>query len=147
MRSLSRLLAPDRIIRLSGRTRDQILSELADAHSRHDETIPKEEVLKALVEREELGSTAIGTGLALPHARIQKLRDFSMVLGIHPKGVDFGAFDNNPVRSFVLIVGPASENDLFVQILARTSRFLRDKRKDLLSASTPEDIYGMTLEY
>ena len=74
MRSLSRLLAPERVVWLAGESRNEILRELAEVHCRIDPTVPLDQVLAALVEREELGSTAIGLGLALPHARIDKLR-------------------------------------------------------------------------
>ena len=129
MRSLSRLLAPERIIWISGRTREEILSELAEIYEKDNGTVTKEEALKALLEREELNSTAIGLGLAVPHARIDKIRNFTIVLGIHHEGIDFDAFDDMPVHLFALIIGPASENDLYVQILARATRFLRDKKE------------------
>ena len=71
MRSLSRLLSPERIVWLSSRDRDAILTELARVHTSLDDTVPFDETLRALVEREQLNSTGIGQGLALPHARIQ----------------------------------------------------------------------------
>ena len=147
MRSLSRLLSPDRVIWLSSSTRNDILRELSEVHCRLDQTITLDEAIKALVDREELGSTAIGLGLALPHARIDKLREFSLVLGLHPTGVDFAAFDDQLVRIFTLILGPSSADDMYVRILSRTSRFLRDNRDAILEAQTPEEIYGLTLQY
>ena len=147
MRSLSRLLAPERIAWLAGESRNEILRELAEVHCRLDPVVPLDQVLGALIEREELGSTAIGLGLALPHARIEKLRAFSLVLGVHPSGVDFVAFDDHPVRIFSLILGPSSEDDLYVRILGRTSRFLRDNRDAILAAATPDAIYALTLQY
>ena len=147
MRSLSRLLSTERIVKLSQPSRNAVLRELAEVHCRFDETVPLEKVLQALIEREELGSTAIGSGLALPHARLSKLKNFSLVLGVHPRGVDFSAFDGEPVRILTLILGPSSEDDLYVHILGRTSRFLRDKHAEILAAQTPEEIYQLTLEY
>ena len=147
MRSLSRLLAPERIIWISGRTRKKILEELSEIVERDNDSLSKDETVKALLEREELNSTAIGLGLALPHARIEKIRDFTVVLGIHPQGVDFNAFDNQLVHVFALIIGPSSEDDLYVQILSRITRFLRDKKEAILAAKATEDIYEMTLDY
>ena len=147
MRALSRLLTPERIVWLSSRTRNEILRELAETHCRHDDAVTVDQALEALIEREELGSTAIGEGLALPHARIDKLRTFSLVMGIHPDGVEFAAFDTTPVRIFTLILGPASDDDQYVRILARTSKFLRVSQQAILEAKTPEDIHAMTLEH
>ena len=147
MRSLSRLLSPQRIVRLSGRDRDAVLSELAQVHTSLDDAVPLEETLRAIVEREQLNSTGIGQGLALPHARIQKMRNFSVLLGIHPEGVDFDSFDKEPVHIFLLIIGPTAENDMYVQILARASRFLRSKAQDIIANPNPDDVYAMTLEF
>jgi mannitol/fructose-specific phosphotransferase system IIA component (Ntr-type) len=147
MRSLSRLLSPQRIVRLSGRDRDAVLRELARVHTSLDDAVPLEETLRAIVEREQLNSTGIGQGLALPHARIQKTRNFSVLLGIHPEGVDFDSFDKEPVHIFLLIIGPTSENDMYVQILARASRFLRSKAQDIIANPNPDDVYAMTLEF
>lgn len=147
MRSLSRLLSPERIVWLSSRDRDAILTELARLHTSLDDTIPFDETLRALVERERLNSTGIGQGLALPHARIQKARNFSVVLGLHGEGIDFDSFDGLPVRLFFLIIGPTTENDMYVQILARASRFLRSKADAILAAKTPDEVYAMTLEF
>lgn len=147
MRSLSRLLSPERIVWLSSRDRDAILTELAHVHTSLDDTIPFDETLRALVEREQLNSTGIGQGLALPHARIQKARNFSVILGLHKEGVDFDSFDGEPVHLFLLIIGPTTENDMYVQILARASRFLRSKAEDILVAETADEIYAMTLEF
>ena len=74
--------------------------------------------------------------------------DSDQVLGIHPAGVDFAAFDKRPVHIFLIILGPAGADDSYVQILARASRFLRDKHEEIIaSASEPQAVYDLTLEY
>lgn len=148
MRSLSRLLAADRITQVTGQAPREVLKQLAAHYAKLENSIPEEDALKALIAREDLNSTAIGDGLAIPHARLHNLDHFSMILAIHKEGVPFDAFDEKPVYIFAFIMGPASANDLYVQILGRISRFLRDK-KDMILASCddPEEIYEMTLEY
>jgi len=147
MRSLSRLLSPERIVWLSSCDRGEVLSELARLHTSFDTTIALEEVRRALVEREQLNSTGIGQGLALPHARIPKVQDFSVILGLHKGGIDFNSFDGEPVHLFLLIIGPTTANVRYIQILARASRFLRAKAADILAAATADEIYAMTLDF
>lgn len=147
MRSLSRLLAPERMVWLSGGCRDGVLKELADVHALMGAPLTSDEILKALIEREELNSTGIGNGLALPHARLDRVEHFSLALGLHAAGVDFAAFDGAPVRLLLTIIGPSDTTDLYVQILARASRFLRDRGDRILSAASAQEIYDLTLEY
>jgi len=147
MRSLSRILAPDRIAWLRGQELDEVLRELAELHCRNGSGTPIQDLLQALREREELSSTAIGQGLALPHARLPGEKEFRLSLGLHRRGVAFGAFDGKPVHVFALLVGPADKNELYVQFLARISRFLREKKDLLLQLGDPQRIYELTLDY
>ena len=103
MRSLSRLLSPERIVWLSSCDRGEVLSELARLHTSFDTTIALEEVRRALVEREQLNSTGIGQGLALPPARLPKVQDFSVILGLHKAGLASNPFAGDPVPHLSLI--------------------------------------------
>ncbi len=147
MRSLSRLLSPERIVWISQDSKQDLLKTLTDHYLRLENTLSPEEALKALMDREALHSTSIGDGLALPHARMSNLEKFSLLLGIHRSGIDFDSFDKKPVHIFGLIFGPSSKNEIYVQLLSRLSRFLRDKKEAILTSSTPESIYELTLEY
>jgi mannitol/fructose-specific phosphotransferase system IIA component (Ntr-type) len=106
-------------------------------------------LLRALIDREQLHSTGIGDGVALPHARNvlpDLLRKPVIVFGRHPKGIAFGAIDGAPAQLFFLLVATSVSQHLF--ILARISRLLRQPnvRQELLKAATPEKIIALIRE-
>jgi mannitol/fructose-specific phosphotransferase system IIA component (Ntr-type) len=140
---VSELLAqPTVLLHLASSNRDAILAELVGVIPElRQETAKRDALLKALREREDLHSTGIGDGVALPHARTALTGLVSrpvIVFGRHSKGVNYGAVDGRPVRIFFLLVTTSVTQHL--QILARISRLLRDAtlRQKLLSADRPD---------
>ncbi len=97
---------------------------------------------KEVMEREKLGTTAVGHGVALPHARTEKLNDIVVAFARLKEGVDFGADDGEPVRLVFLIGTPLKEVNRYLKLLASLSRALRkpEVREALLKAATPEDV-------
>ena len=97
---------------------------------------------KAILEREARGSTAIGNGVAIPHAETSSIKEKIIVFGRSKKGINFGAIDNEPVNLFFMIISPNREVCPHLKTLARISRLLREKafRDDLMSATSSEDI-------
>ena len=145
---LSKLLAAKRIkLNLAGTTRDEVLQELvAQISELADQPAARHTLLRALVEREQLHSTGIGDGIALPHTRnaLAGIVDHAViVLGRHPAGIPYGAVDGVPARLFFLIVAPAITEHL--AILARISRLLRDEtlRQSLLAANQQDEIIAV----
>ena len=129
---------------LQSRQRDGILEELVDALPEiAAQPEAQKKLLRALHEREQLHSTGIGDGVALPHARngLVGLVDEPLVLfGRHDQGVPFGAIDGQPSKLFFLLVAPTVAEHL--AILARLSRMLREVklRESLLTAERPEQV-------
>ena len=105
------------------------------------EHIDKDELYHTVVERENMASTAMGKGIALPHGRIEKGPAIQGVMGILREGVDFGAPDGQPVRLVMLIVTPKEHADLHIKVLASLAGMVRDEtiRTRLLAALSPED--------
>ncbi|MFN7138171.1 MAG: PTS sugar transporter subunit IIA, partial [Limisphaerales bacterium] len=106
-------------------------------------------LLRALKEREQLHSTSIGDGIAIPHARnalVGLVQRPVMVFGRSNQGVNFGALDGEPTKLFFLIISPTVTQHL--AILARLSRLLRNPvlRKNLLSAEKPEKVMSVLEE-
>jgi mannitol/fructose-specific phosphotransferase system IIA component (Ntr-type) len=145
------LLSPAGInLNLAGADRDSILEELV--HSVPElKDLPdgRQTLLRALHEREELHSTGIGDGIALPHARnaLVGLVDHPIIVfGRHPSGVPYGALDAVPASLFFLLIAPTVTSHL--GILARLSRILRDAklRQGLRSAKSPESVLSLVNE-
>ena len=82
-------------------------------------------IVRALVQRERLGSTAIGRGLAVPHAKHDSIKRFVGIIGHVPGGVDFDSLDGEPVEKIFLVLSPPDRPGEHLRILERISKFLR----------------------
>jgi len=142
---LSQLISPATInLNLKSPDRDSVLDELVcQIPELKDQVSAKETLLRALRDREQLHSTGIGDGIALPHARnaLVGLVDHSIIVfGRHSKGIQYGAIDKVPAQLFFLLIAPTVTQHL--AILARISRLLRDVklRQSLLTVDRPEKV-------
>jgi mannitol/fructose-specific phosphotransferase system IIA component (Ntr-type) len=148
---LSELLSPATIaLDLKSADRDAVLSELVtqipQLAARPD---ARQTLLRALREREQLHSTGIGDGIALPHARnalVGLVDEAIVVFGRHNGGIPYDAIDSVPARLFFLLVAPTVTQHL--AILARLSRLLRDPklRQNLLTADRVESVLALVRE-
>jgi fructose-specific phosphotransferase system IIA component len=146
---LTELLSPERIkIPLTATTKDEILAELVDVVGRNGSIRNLDEVLRSVREREEVLSTGIGSGVAIPHGKSPAVNDLYLVAGVKPEGVDFDALDGKAVNLFFLLVGPESAAGQHVKALSRISRLLRRDsfRIRLTQATTPEQFYEIIAE-
>jgi len=127
-----------------------ILKEMV-AHAVAAKSLPsarREQVLEMLVEREQRGSTAFGKGIAMPHARVPKLRKGCGVVARAPAGVDFRAVDGEPVQVFVMLVSPDSRAEEHLATLRWISAAARDAdfRSFIVQASTAEQVLEVLRE-
>jgi len=106
-----------------------------------------EELYAAILEREEIYSTGIGFGIALPHARTPAAKRISLSLGVFHKGIDYGSMDDKPVTIVVLIAVPEFDQDLYIRLLSRVLAFLKKERKEIQKATTPEEILALAARY
>lgn len=102
-----------------------VLRALADRVARQGLVKNGEELFQRLWEREQLGSTGIGQGVAIPHCKLKGLARGVVAVGLVPDGVAFGAADGQPVKVFFLVVSPAESPAEHLQILAAISRWIR----------------------
>jgi mannitol/fructose-specific phosphotransferase system IIA component (Ntr-type) len=103
-------------------------------------------LLAGLLEREELGSTGLGRGVAVPHVRLDEAQDLAVVFGRPAKPVDFGAVDGAPCALFFLVIGPTRKEsqEKYLQAMAKISRMMRDAaaREKLLAAKSAAEVVG-----
>lgn len=132
--------------RLEARDRTGVLREMAARlETRHapglDDTL-----LDRLLKREELGTTAIGKGVAVPHCRAKGLKSPALLLGLSPDGVAFDAVDGKPSHVFFLLVSPEDNPGAGLRLLAAIAGLVRRSRglsSKLIKAPTPEAIIGV----
>lgn len=105
----------------------------------------RQSILEALMAREALGSTAIGQGIAIPHAKSDSVDKLVGCVGISKAGMDFESLDGENVHIFFLLVAPIDSAGPHLKALARISRLLKDKfiRESLKNVPNPEDILNI----
>jgi len=139
------ILAKQAIIpELHGSTKRQVLEELIEALVRHKPQLDGE-LMAVLLERERLGSTGIGDGIAIPHGKLKDLDQLTLSFGRSTRGVDFESMDGRPVHLFFLLVAPETSAGIHLRALAKIARLLKNGhvRKKLGSVSGPDEIYAV----
>jgi PTS system nitrogen regulatory IIA component len=119
-----------------------VLERLARAVAGAEPGVEAERLLQVLIERENLQSTGIGDGVAIPHGKLPGLQRLLAGFARSRRGVDFESIDGQPTHLFFLLVVPEHSGGMHLKALARISRFFRDAgfRKALLEAETREDV-------
>jgi PTS system nitrogen regulatory IIA component len=132
---------------LKGKTKKQVLEELVGHLASTCAAIDSDELLRVLIEREKLGSTGIGNGIAIPHGKLSGLKDIALVFGKSSSGIDFDSIDGKPVQLFFLLVAPANSAGVHLKALARLSRLLKDSsfRTRLLDSRDADQLYDIII--
>ena len=142
------ILSPDRIIFLNHSTKQDTLVALANALGTAPQVKNSQELTAEILKREELMSTAIGRGIAIPHVRLASVTDLVMAVGISRTDIiDFQAIDDTPVRLLFMIAAAYNQHSYYLQTLSFFSSRLKslELRENLLSAETPLDAYNLLL--
>lgn len=140
------VLAPERVLQLSCQTKDAALDALIDAIVEAPEVENPDELRYQLYQRESLMSTAIGSGVGVPHVRLASVRAPVMAVGINDKALpDYMALDETPVRIICMIAAHNDQHAEYLRLLAAISTRLSDGevRKALLASKTPKSIHAI----
>jgi len=143
MERISELLAPDLInLNLTSREKEGVLVEVAEMVHKAGKVSDKDLFLAAIAKRENLESTGIGKGLAIPHARTDTVDGVVMAFARSKEGVDFQSLDQKPAHLIFLIASPEREKSAYIKALARISRLMRKDsfRQQLMEAATPQEV-------
>ncbi|MCG3198984.1 MAG: PTS sugar transporter subunit IIA [Candidatus Omnitrophica bacterium] len=141
--NLTDYLTEDQVLlELKAATKAEVLKEIADRAFELGLVPTSEGFLKGLTDRENLISTGIGDGIAIPHTRYEGPEKISILFARSKAGVDFDALDGDSVHIFITIVGPETADKEQLKILSRTARLLKQAefRDRLLSMETPADV-------
>ncbi|AVK50811.1 PTS fructose transporter subunit IIC [Clostridium sp. MF28] len=122
-------------------TKEQCINELVDLMDKTGNLNNKEEYKKAILAREELSTTGIGDGIAIPHGKTSAVKKASLAAAICKKGVDYDALDAQPAHLFFMIAVPDNNDNLHLEVLARLSTILMDEafRTSLIDCSDKEE--------
>jgi len=143
---LTELLTPDRIrVPLVAGDKPGVLRELTQLLAERA-GVTAGPLLMAVLEREQVLSTGIGHGIAIPHAKVAAVQDLMLVCGSHPTGVEFEALDGAPVRLFFLLIGPESAAGQHVKALSRIARLVRrESVRDALMRAESAEAFNQVL--
>ncbi len=146
---IAEILDPAAIVaELEGTGKEEVLAELTASLVAANPSLNRKEVLRVLLERERLGSTGIGDGVAIPHGKLNNLDQQLMAFGLSRKGVDFDAMDGKPARLFFLLIAPEDAVGIHLKTLARISKLLKSAtvRERLQQAADGRQIYHIITE-
>ena len=132
-------------LNLQSTDKEGVLHELVNLLAQSKDLGDKKAVVKSLIDRENLGSTGIGQGIAIPHGKTDKVKELCACLGISQKGVNFDSLDGEPVYIFFLLVAPKDSAGPHLKALARVSRLLRDSYfcQLIRNAKSDKDVYQL----
>jgi nitrogen PTS system EIIA component len=129
---------------LKGGTKKEVLTELVTSLKEAGFIDDVQEAVSVILEREKLGSTGIGEGIAIPHGKMAGTDRILCAFGRSKEGIDYDAVDGEPAHIFFLLLAPEDSAGLHIQMLSRISRILRDEvfRKHLVEQSENMDLYS-----
>lgn len=133
---------------LRATTKEEVLIELVEPISRANRSVDSDLLIKTLIERENLGSTGIGGGVAIPHGKLEGLDTILSSFGKSDDGIGFNSMDGRPARLFFLLVAPKNSAGDHLKALARVSRLFKDPllKKSLENAETADEVYRLLEE-
>lgn len=136
-------LCPEAItIDLKAHDKKSAITEMVEALSKANKVASASEVIETVLEREKLGSTGIGQGVAIPHGKTSVISSQIGAMAVSQKGVEFNSLDGEPVYVIFLLLGPADAAGQHLKALSRISRLFKDRffRQAVREAKSVEDV-------
>jgi len=146
---ITEILEEDLVISdLKASNKRGVLVELSNVLVNHHKLADLETIVKILLEREKLGSTGIGDGIAIPHGKLDGIDKLYGSFGRSIKGIDFQSIDEKPAHLFFLLIAPKDSAGIHLKALARISRLLKDEsfRKKLMKAKDRHELFNIIKE-
>jgi PTS system nitrogen regulatory IIA component len=141
---LTDILGPEQVIaELKARGKRAAMEELCSVLTTVEPKLDLKKLMEVLIERERLGSTGIGDGIAIPHGKLPDLDRLLLSFGRSREGIDFDSLDGKPAHLFFLVVAPENSAGTHLKALARISRLLKSHlvRRELMEAKDAQAIY------
>jgi len=144
------LFSPEFIkVDLEAEDKEEVFEELVNHYCHADNVNIREEVLKALTEREAKMSTGIQKGIAIPHGKTGAVKSVKGVAGISRKGIDYDSLDGEPVYLLFMIIAPMEDYEIQLRVLKRLAELLENPQFyiDLQSQSSADGAYKVICKY
>lgn len=130
------------VTKLPGTTKTEILNAMIDLAATSDRVLDKEKMRYAILEREKIMSTGVGSGFAIPHGKTDAVQDIVAAFAITEQPIDYQSLDEQPVRIVFLLVGKDNSVGPHIKLLSRISRLMNKEefRKKLIDAESPSEV-------
>lgn len=132
-------------VNLKGNTKKEIIEEMSLLFEKSGKINNLEEFREALLARESISSTALESGIAVPHCKSSAVKEISIAFGLHEKGVDYESLDDEPSKLFFMIAAPDGTTDAHVECLAELTKYLLDDdfREELLKVKSAKEVLDL----
>ncbi|MDR2135692.1 MAG: PTS sugar transporter subunit IIA [Treponema sp.] len=143
---VARILSPDRIVFLNFSSKRDVLAALCENLAAAPQIKNRQELFTEIMKRDELMSTAIGRGIAIPHVRLSSVTDLVVSVGVSGTDiVDFQTLDDEPVRLIIMIAAAYSQHAYYLRTLSFFSARLKNSqlRRAIVNASEPQEVYRL----
>jgi PTS system nitrogen regulatory IIA component len=144
--SIADILTPQRIVLLETKTKKEALERLIEVIAAHPAVKDKDKFAEGIFRREQLMSTGIGLGVAVPHVRLETIRELIMAVGISKTDIeDYDSLDGRPVRILFMVAAGKNQHVQYIKILGAISRLIKEEkmRNSLLDAPDPQAVYNL----
>ena len=133
---------------MKGTTKEEIINELLDILVAAKKITDRSAALVAIMDREQKMSTGMKHGIAIPHGKSPTINDLVACIGVSDGAVEFDALDHEPCNIFIMTLSPVEKTGPHLQFLAEISLLFKsaEKRQEILSASTPEEVLKILSE-
>jgi len=130
---------------LESKDKKSAITELVDLLDTNGLLLDKETVLKAVLTREQIRSTGIGSRIAVPHGKCDAVKQLVISIGVAEEPIDFESVDGKPVTIIILLVSPSDQTGPHIQALAKISRLMLDEefKQGLEKATSAEEVYEL----
>ena len=134
---------------LEGVSKKRLLTTISEILSTENEQLDADDIFNALMAREQLGSTGLGNGIAIPHCRVPFCTEIIGMLITLKESIDFDAIDDKPVDLLFVLIVPEQQNDEHVKTLGQIAQLFSDKDFcfTLRSTCDSQDLYNIAITY
>ncbi|MFA6119306.1 MAG: PTS sugar transporter subunit IIA [Parachlamydiales bacterium] len=138
------------IVFLKSKNKNEAITELVDSLYNSKKIADKDYFLNKIIEREDIVSSGIGMGVAIPHAKLEGLDNFFIALGIQRKyKIEWDSIDKMPIRIIFLIGGPDKKQNEYLQLLSQLTIVMKDPdlRRNILKSNHPQDVFDQFVHF
>ena len=146
---IKNFLSPDRVVFIKSASKRDAIVELANVLANAPQVKNKEELVSEILKREDLMSTSVGKGIAIPHVRLSSVTDLVMAVGICKKEIeDYQSVDGERIELMIMIAAAHNQHTYYLKTIAFLTSKLRDAdlKKALQDSVTPHDAYEVLIK-